>query len=104
MSASSRVSSLAAVRRPGYEIDVGERLTVPIPDDVAGVGLLDDPGRREAPFGLVDRRTIADPRLQAAQRPKVRRRSEMRVETPALGMRCRGLSARGRKVQSPAAH
>jgi hypothetical protein len=33
------------------EIDVGERLTVLIPDDEASVGLLDRPGRREAAFG-----------------------------------------------------
>jgi hypothetical protein len=41
---------------------------VGVADDEAGVGLLDGPGRREAAwFGLVDHRTIADPRLQAAQ-------------------------------------
>jgi hypothetical protein len=36
-------------------------------DNEAGVGLLDGPGRREVAFGLVGHRTIADPRLQAAQ-------------------------------------
>jgi hypothetical protein len=49
--ASSRVSSLAAERRPGsssIEIDVGERLPVGVADDETGVCLFGDPGRREA--------------------------------------------------------
>jgi hypothetical protein len=33
------------------EVDVGERLPVVIADDVAGVGLLGGPGRREAALG-----------------------------------------------------
>jgi hypothetical protein len=48
--ASSRVSK--ASRRPPsrvfFELDVAERLTVVVPDDEAGVGLLDGPRRREA--------------------------------------------------------
>ena len=48
--ASSFVSRLAAVRRPGsfLEIHVGERLPVLVADDEAGVGPLDGPRRREA--------------------------------------------------------
>jgi hypothetical protein len=50
------------------EIHVGERLPVGVADDETGVRLFGDPRRREAAgFGLVAHRTIADPRLQAAQ-------------------------------------
>ena len=77
------------------EVDVDQRLPVGVADDEAGVGLLDGLGRRKAAeFVLVDHRTIADPRLQAAQGQRCDADLEMR-ETPAVGMHCRGLSARG---------
>ncbi len=47
--ASSRVSSLAdASPRVLLVVDVGERLPVGVADDVAGLGFLGGPGRREA--------------------------------------------------------
>jgi len=63
--ASSRVSRLAAARRPGFlEVEITERLTVGVMHDEAGiVRLIDGPRRRETGITVLRHRTSAKLRI-----------------------------------------
>jgi hypothetical protein len=101
--ASSRVSSLAAARRPGPEIDVGERLPFAIAHDEAlllqlGVGILDGPGRREA---LTFRHGGRCSTVRLLPRPLVRRRwPYLALDAPVTILQASATtpSARGRRA------